>query len=372
MKRKIIGCLVVGLVGLLFSTPAIGQSERNASVVSDLYVISAKAGGVNYTEGKVTVSKNNSRSGYLLRGDRLETGERVSTGPDGRVEILLNPGSYVRLGENTDFEFVSTSLDDLKINLIRGSAMFELIADDEFKVAIQTPKAEFRAIESGVYRVDVLADGSGKISVWEGKAEIGNAAAVTKVKESRYAIVNGSNVTVEKFDRDDKSELEIWSKARAKELAKINSKLRRDDIRNSLLNSFNRRGWGFYDSFGLWVFDRFSGQYCFVPFGYGWGSPYGYYFGRDLWYFRLPRYVYYYPTGNPGSSNGSNNTSSNPRIRGGRNKKPPFARVNPGGNRQPRSSPSDITPMPRRSITPPLSIPGTPTPRTSTKGKPNN
>jgi hypothetical protein len=363
MKRKIFSFLAIGVIGLFMSAFAVAQDERNASAVSDLYVISAKAGGVNYIQGKVAVKKD-TRSGYLLKGDRLEIGEKVSTGADGRAEILLNPGSFVRLGENTDFEFVSTSLDDLKLKLTRGSAVFELIADDEFDVLIETPKGSFKAVESGIYRVDVLADGSGKISVYNGKAEVVDANA-TEVKKSRTAIVNGNNVSVEKFDRDDKGDLEIWSKARAKELAKINSKLQRDDLRNSLLNSYNRRGWGFYDSFGVWAFDRISGQYCFLPFGNGWGSPYGYFYGRDLWYFRLPRYVYYYPVRTPGTSTGSNNTPSTKNtIRGGRNNTPPFTRVNPGTRRQPTSQPSVITPMPRRSISPPLA-----TPRTS-KGKP--
>ncbi len=357
MTKRIFKIFAISAVFLLMAMLTFAQSERNSSAVSELYVISANAGGVNYTQGKVAVVKNNSRSGYLVKGDRLEIGEKVSTGINGRAEILLNPGSFVRLGENTDFEFVSTSLDDLKIKLTHGSAVFEVIAVDEFDVSIETPKAEFKAIESGIYRVDVLADGSGQIFVYNGKAEINDANATT-VKKGRMAIVSGKNVSVEKFDRDDKGELDLWSKTRAKELAKVNSKLQRDDLRNSLLNSFNRRSWGLNDSFGVWAFDRVSGQYCFVPFGYGWGSPYGYYYGRDLGYFRLPRYVYYYPTRNNTGSTGSTNTtpSTTNRDRGERNNTPPFTRVNPGVQRLPSSSPTINSPEPRRSI-PPLTIP---------------
>ena len=353
MKGKIFSLLAIGVIGLFMPTLAFSQSERNSSAVSELYVISAKAGNVNFTQGKVAVAKKIGRSGYLLKGDRLEIGDKVSTGADGRAEILLNPGSYVRLGANTEFEFVSTSLDDLKIRLKSGSAMFELIADKEFVVSIETPKAGFQAIESGIYRVDVLADGSGKILVYNGKAEV-DGTAETFVKKGRTATVSGSVVAVEKFDRDNKGDLEIWSKARAKELVKINSKLQRDDLRNTLLNSYNRRGWGFNDSFGLWAFDRISGQYCFVPFGYGWGSPYGYYYGRDLYYFRLPRYVYYYPTVRNQDS-GSTNTST--PIRNGRNNQPPFTRINPGVVRQPNSAPSIDTPMSRPMGRPPLAVP---------------
>lgn len=369
MKRKIYSFFAIAAISIFMSVAAFAQDERNSSAVSELYVISAKAGGVNYVQGKVAVIKNN-RSGYLVKGDRLEIGEKVSTGANGRAEILLNPGSYVRLGENTEFEFVSTSLDDLKVKLNRGSAMFELIAGDGFEVLIRTPKGSFKAVKSGVYGVDVLADGSGKLSVWEGRAEVVDANE-TKIKESRFAVVNGNNVSVEKFDRDDKGELELWSKARAKELAKINSKLRRDDLRNALLNSYNRRGWGFYDSFGLWAFDRISGQWCFVPFGYGWGSPYGYSFGRDLWYFRLPRYVYYYPTvRNPNTGNPTGNPNPpivNNRDRGERNQTPPFQRINQGIQREPNNSPT-VTPMPPREIIRPVLVPNN---SPTVKGKPD-
>lgn len=368
MSRKIFGFLAIFATAVFMSANAFAQSERNASAVSELYVISAKAGGVNFTEGKVAVARNDSRSGYLIKGDRLEIGEKVSTGSEGRAEILLNPGSFVRLGENTEFEFVSTSLDDLKMKIKRGSAVFELIADDEFDVAIELPKGSFKAVESGIYRIDVAEDGSGKLFVYGGKATLLDANS-TVVKKGRTVTINGGNALVEKFDRDDRDALDIWSKSRAKELAKVNDKLQRDDLRNSLLNSFNRRGWGFNDSFGLWVFDRFSAQYCFLPFGYGWGSPYGYYYGRDLWYFRMPRYVRYFPSvNNPSSAQDprpQTNTSS--EIRNGRSSQPPFTRVNPGRTRQPMST-DDSMPI-RRPMGRPVYVPA-PTVDTTRETKP--
>ena len=361
MNKRIYSFMTFGIIVLLMPLLAFAQSERNASAVSELYLISAKAGGVNFIQGKVGVTRNDSRSGYLVKGDKLEIGEKVSTGNGGRAEILLNPGSFVRLGENTDFEFVSTALDDLKISLTRGSAMFELLADDEFVVTIETPKGDFLAVESGVYRVDVLADGSGKIFVYNGKAKV-NGNKATVVKKSRTATVNGNNVAVEKFDRDDKGELEIWSKDRAKELDKVNSKLQRNDLRNSLLNSYNRQRWGFYDSFGLWAFDRFSGQYCFVPFGYGWGSPYGYFYDRSLYYFQLPHYIYSYPVRNQSSggatNTGGSSTNSSNTIRTQRNNTPPFERMNPGIQRTTASPSVDDFSLPRRSRMP-VEVPST-------------
>lgn len=330
MRKNFLYIFTISVVSLLLTTLAFSQdNNRAASAASSIYVISAKAGGVNYVEGKVAYSQNNGKSGYLLKGDSLEVGDKVMTGAGGKAEILLNPGSYARLGENTSFEFKSTSLDDLRLQVNRGSAIFEVITDDDFNFVVSTPKANFNIVKSGIYRVDVLADGSGKIAVWKGKAEVGGSNA-TEVKGGREATVNQSNVAVEKFDRDEKDALETWSKDRAKELAKANSRLERNDVRNTLINSFNNRGWNMFDSYGLWLYNRYTGGFCFLPFGYGWNSPYGYGFGRDLWYMRLPRFIYYYQPPTPTAA--PNNTARTPR----RSTVPPYQRVD-GARRMPSS-----------------------------------
>ncbi len=292
MKKNLFYIFSAGLVTVLFTAFAFAQeTRRTVSDASSLYVISARAGGVNYVEGIVTVARKFGKSGYLLKGDVLEIGDKVSTGTDGKAEILLNPGSFVRLAENSGFEFSTTSLEDLQLKLNHGSAMFEIITTNDFTVAVNTPKAKFYIVQTGVYRVDVLGDGTNKIEVWKGRAQIGDTNA-TIIKSGRQATVSGNQVAVAKFDRDDKDALEIFSKSRAKELAKINARLQNTDVRTSLMSSFYRDRWSLNDSYGLWVFNPFQGSYCFLPFGYGWSSPYGYYYPRDIWYYNLPPVIY--------------------------------------------------------------------------------
>lgn len=300
MKKNLLSVFSIGLIAVLFSATAFAQqgSRRTVSAASSLYVISAKAGGVNYVEGTVAVERKNVKGELLLKGDQLETGDKISTGTDGKAEILLNPGSFVRLAENSNFEFTTVSLDDLQLKLNGGSAIFEIITDAEFTVAVNTPKAKFNIITSGVYRIDVLDDGTGKIEVWKGKAQIGNALNAIQIKGGKQATVDGLQVAVAKFDRDDKDSLEIWSKTRAKELAKINARLLNQDVRTSLMSSFYRTRWSLYNSYGLWVYNSFYGSYCFLPFGYGWNSPYGYYYRRDIWQYNLPPVIYNAPPTN--------------------------------------------------------------------------
>lgn len=321
MKRIHARVLIVLAGTLALAGAAFAQNETVRSAAGDQYVISAKAGGVNFTEGKVSVFRKSGRSGYLLKGDSLEIGDRVTTSEGGKAEVLLNPGSYLRVGGSTAFEFLTTDLDDLRLNLKAGSAVFEVIADNDFKVTILMPRTAMALTRSGVYRIDIEPDGRSKVSVWKGKMFVG-AENKTTVKAGRSATVAGVNAEVAKFDRDEKDSLDTWSKDRAKELARVNSRLERNVLRNTLLNSFNRRGWDFYGSFGLWVFDPFRSSWCFLPFGSGWGSPYGYGYGYDIWNIRMPRWIYYQ---RPTSPNPGTTTGQQPVER--RGVRPPFRNI---------------------------------------------
>jgi hypothetical protein len=182
----------------------------------------------------------------------------------------------------------------LKLN--RGSAIFEVLTNSEqgFIVGIQTPQTKTFILESGVYRIDVLADNSTRVSVWKGKAQIGEKDAQF-IKGGKSATVKNSLVAIAKFDRDIKDALDTWSKLRAKDLMAINNKLRDANLRNSLMNSFSNGGWNAYESYGVWVYNRFSGTWCFLPFGRGWNSPYGWGYGSNIWHCNMPTIIMYTP-----------------------------------------------------------------------------
>lgn len=273
---------------------AVAQNDRTAAVAAagDKYLISAKAGGVNYVEGTVTLARKNGTSGRLLRRDEITVGDKVSTGDDGRAEILLNPGSYMRIGKNTEFEFKTTSLDDLQIRLNSGSALFEVFASNEFTVRVITPKAKFLLVESGVFRVDATTDGGAKISVLRGKALMADNVA-TLLKKGQFGFMKDGSSSVGKLNGEPSDDLEAWSKSRGKDLAKQTAMIKNPTVGNSLLSSFNRGMWGMYNSFGLWVWDPFRNSFCFLPFGSGWNSPYGYGYNNYIGGYHLPTTVYY-------------------------------------------------------------------------------
>ena len=310
MKRTNLHAILAVVVGLCVSAGVLAQASRNDMPAADKYVISARAGAVNYLAGSVSVIRATGKSGILLRRDVVEVGDRVTTGPDGKAEILLNPGSYIRLGSNSSFEFGTTDLEDLQIRLDSGSAMFEVFAGDEFRVSVFTPKGKVSLIETGVYRVDVSTDGTAMLSVTKGKAEIGETNA-TVVKDGRTGTVGTDTVAIAKFDKDKRDDLGEWSRERSKELTKMNSSLSGTALTNSLLMGFRRGAWGMYDSFGLWVYNAAFGGYCFLPFGNGWRSPYGGWYNNGIY----PNWPgFYNPYGGGGYTPQGKVSTRQPRI----------------------------------------------------------
>ena len=347
MKRTLLNVLAAVATFFVLGEISFAQDRKPVSPIAGAYVISAKAGGINFVSGTVSIQGKKAKKILAVQNDSLAIGEKISTAADGKAEILLNPGSYVRLAESSEFEFADTALDNLAVKLNRGSAIFEVIADDEFKVAVNTPKSQFSLVKTGVYRVDALSDGTGRISVWKGKAKTG-ATESAAIKSGKAATIINGQLAIEKFDRDAKGELETWSKQRAKEIAKVNAKLLNREMNNALLSSFSQNRWNVYDSFGLWVRDPFSRSYCFLPFGSGWTSPYGYWFNRDIWSYRLPQTVFYLP-----NNTSVMNQNGLPRQPQQQPVTPPYERIqtNPGNvvtPQSPNTEPSELPSAPAR------------------------
>ncbi len=360
----IVVLLVMTQAGLVF-----GQST------ADKYIISARAGGINLVQGSVAVARTDGTGGTLIRGDKLDIGDRAATGSSDRAEVLLNPGSYMRVGPNSDFEFGSTSLDDLQVKLMKGEAIFEVFATEDFRVTVATPAGRISLIDSGIYRVNVRNDGVASVAVTEGKALLGDSKG-TVVKSGRVGSI-GNSVAIAKFDRGKRDEMDEWSRSRSKDLAKATASLKQKDIRGPLISSFNSGRWGMYDSFGLWIYNSSFGAYSFLPFGNRWYSPYGFGFGYGMdwgtipWWYRRPSYVYI-PRNNPPATAG--NPPSTKERRRGAITAPPYTAVEKQTYRQPRAdNPDGAWPAQRSTIrsADTVFIPSTPPPvqRTEAAGR---
>jgi len=312
-------CLLCAVILLIAGVATVfAQKEASRGQSRDRFVISARAGGVNAVTGKTGVhSKGSTIWEELTIKDNLEGGDVVKTGLDGRVEILLNPGSYMRVGENSEFELTSNSLDNLEVRLISGTAIVEATGaeDTELLINITTPHAKMAIVRRGLYRVNVVPGDLTEVIVRKGRLQLSDPDA--KIKAGKKLIFSGNSYSVAALTDAEKKELdslELWSKGRAEVVAKANQQLTSRDRR--ILRSGFSDDWAFRFSpriGGIWFFDSVFGCYSFMPFYAGWGSPYGGGHYRSIYsaYWWQIRNSYYptqrgfYPDfGSPGSIGG--------------------------------------------------------------------
>ena len=271
-----------------FAVAALAVFCAAASVVTKAqnrdqqYVISVKAGVVNLASGEVAVRRRGAsrQEESLAPQDALRNGDAVLTGAAGRVEVLLLPGSYLRAGENSEFEFVDTAPDSLRVKLVRGSAVIEAAGTDDARslVEVGTPQTTVTIDKRGLYRVNALPNGTTEVFVRKGRALVTDAiAGAIKVEGGKWITVGGGPATVSKFDRKlDRDAFDVWSGQRAETLAAANKRLS-DRALASSYNTYRRSGPGFMSrrSSGLWIYDPFFGGHTFLPFYYGLSSSYG-------------------------------------------------------------------------------------------------
>ena len=104
-------------------------------------------GTVNYIEGQVSLN------GKALEGQPagsvVQPGETVAT-MNGKVEILLTPGVFLRLGDNSQARMLMNGLADVEVDLARGQATVE---------ADYWPKETRLKIEQNSAVTDILKHG---------------------------------------------------------------------------------------------------------------------------------------------------------------------------------------------------------------------
>jgi FecR protein. len=279
------------------------------------FVISAKAGGINAVTGQAAMhAKGESDWQQLMITDDLQAGDRVRTALDGRVEILLNPGSYLRLGGDSEVELANNSLANLEVRLLRGTAIVEAsgFEESQMMINISTPHARLAIDRQGLYRLNVVPSEATEVIVRKGRVILGDSN--TKIKSGNKVTFSATSVSVAKLTNEEKRlekevAIEQWSKDRAQMLAKANSR-----INGRLLNSaFDSVGNDFFFTgflrSGLWFYNSRTACYTYLPYGYG-SSPYGISYPTTV-YGGLSHGGYY-----PGAAYGANSRPS-PSTGGG-------------------------------------------------------
>jgi len=248
-------------------------------------LISAKSGLVHYVEGDVLLAGKpvESKMGVF---STMKPGETLATAL-GRAEVLLAPGMFLRLAENSQVRMISAELSDTKLELLVGSAILEAAESiKENKTTIVAAGREIEIRKDGVYTV--YAGESARLRVWDGEA----AAGGTVLKGGRELALAG-DAKPEKFDDEATDALYRWAKRRSGYIALANLSGAKS-IYDDSPNSWRTNGW---------FFNSMLGMFTYVPGSGRWNSPFGWAFFSPVQVVRFYEPVFY---GGGGMSGGTN------------------------------------------------------------------
>jgi hypothetical protein len=250
------------ILGRIQKLAVLAVAVSSTSAVWAQAVISAKAGVINYTEGEVfaggqAVEPKNGKFPEWKKDQELKTTE-------GRAEVLLTPGVFLRVAENTKLSLLDNRLSDTRIRLLEGSILIEcaeLLQDNsvtfsfgEFNIAIRKP---------GLFRVE--ADPAA-VKVYEGEVQIAGEGQVMLLKKGKQSQLGGV-LNATKFDPKVGDSFYRWASRRAEPLSLASFSAART-VNNS----------GDIWRYSGWMFNPYYGMYTYLPFRGFYNSPFGYRF----------------------------------------------------------------------------------------------
>jgi hypothetical protein len=246
----------------------------------------AVPGSLNYVEGQVSIGEkalgsNAIGSAQLLPGQSLTTQK-------GKAEILLTPGVFLRVGNNSSVRMISPSLTDTEIAVEKGHAMIEVAEiHPENDLLIRENGVTTRLLKTGLYDFDLAKD---RLRVFDGKASVDEGSKDINVKGGHeLALAENSPLKQTKFDKKlyEENDLYRWSSLRSAYLAEAN-------VDAASMNTY--AGWGPWGWAG-WDWDPWFDAYTFIPGDGIWYSPFGWGFCSPWWVYEAPFFGYGYGYG---------------------------------------------------------------------------
>jgi hypothetical protein len=234
---------------------------------------SARPGTLNYVEGQASIG-GRQLSPQSVGNTTLEAGQVLATA-NGKAEILLTPGIFLRLGNDSTVQMVSPDLTHTEVKLEQGRANVEV--DQIYSqntVLIDLKNGQTQLLKKGLYAFDA---GNATVRVFDGKAAVypgANTQANVKpidVKGGHQLVLNGEPFKSQGFNKDQAKTdpLYKWSSLRSQYLGEANL---------SLAEQYAAYP-GFYPGW-YWAGGPFGYTWLpgdgllWSPFGYGFYSPY--------------------------------------------------------------------------------------------------
>lgn len=189
--------------------PAFGQS-----------VVSTHSGLIYFFVGSVYLGNERLEQKFGRFPD-IGEGNELRTAL-GRAEVLLTPGVFLRLDENSSVRLVSSQFSDTLVELLTGSAIVEVTEtapDTAVKLTYRT--WQMRIPKKGVYRVDTEPP---RVRSYQGEVEVAAAGRSDAVTVREGEVLPLAEVLVaEPFTNYANDDFKLWAMNRSQAISSDNT-----------------------------------------------------------------------------------------------------------------------------------------------------
>ncbi len=203
----------------------------------------------------------------------LKEGDRIWVPEDGRVELQLREGSFLRLDEQSALEILTLEKDSFQFYLSEGRAYINYRGLKDKVLQMDTSLASVRIFERARFRMDVTREGTTEISVYKGSVFAEGQGGRTKVNEGRVlSLKEGTDAELSPLGPAD--EWERWNRERDRRVSERRPPRYLPEELHPYAHDLEENG--------RWVYVREYG-YVWTPtvvFSVGW-APYR--IGRWVW-----------------------------------------------------------------------------------------
>src|SRR5215831_19110308 len=236
-------------------------------------------GSINYVEGKVAID-DRSLDPQAIGSATLQPGQTLTT-ENGKAEILLTPGVFLRVDNASSIQMVAAGLTNTEVKLDQGRAMLDVTEiHSENDLRVTEDGVTTRLVKTGLYDFDAAQN---QVRVFHGKAVVLDGDREVTIDGGRQVELNvPGKLKAEKFNKEsyEQSDLYRWSSLRTSYLAEANV----DAARVYVSNGSYGPAW----AGAGWYWDPWYGTYTFIPANGIFYSPFGWGFYSPLVVYRSP------------------------------------------------------------------------------------
>jgi hypothetical protein len=236
-----------------------------------------RPGALNSVQGQVTVDGREVVPARI-RSEALGAKQAIRTWR-GRAELLLTPGTYLRIGNHSEARLLSRSLENTRVRVVRGTALLEAEAGYKSDLTVEMDGTRTKIDKKGLYGFNASRKA---IAVLHGKATVYDGQSRVTLKNNRHLLIGSEKrLRPGKLNKRafQSTPLFRWSMLRNRYEAEA-----KRSVQRQLAQTGRWYGPGWYWS-GFWGFYTYlpsAGWYAgpyFAPYGppylygpWGWGG----------------------------------------------------------------------------------------------------